>query len=183
MTCDLTWRLTKWLVTWLGLARKWLVTWLGLARKWLVTWLGLAKNDLLPSLPRMEAYNLTSVRPSVRPYVQRLLRSVWVNWFETLGQEQVRSEECVRQIDFWYHSKWWPGGHHGCKQTWSRNSNNTNWISFKLGAERTLGMANMYAHLFSVRLKKWRHGGHICVLTPMITLFWLISRKLCKIGD
>ena len=50
------------------------------------------------------------------------------------------------------------------------NSNNTNWISFKLGAERTLGMANMYAHLFSVRFKKWRHGGHICFLTAMITL-------------
>ena len=88
----------------------------------------------------------------------------------------------ARQIDFWYHSKWRPGGHLGCKQTWSRNSN-TNWISFKLGAERTLGMANMYAHLFSVRFKKWRHGGHICFLTRMITLFWLISRKLCKIGD
>ena len=46
-------------------------------------------------------------------------------------------------------------------------------------------MANMYAHLFSVRFKKWRHGGHICFLTPIITLFWLIglSRKLWKIGD
>ena len=44
-------------------------------------------------------------------------------------------------------------------------------------------MANMNAHLFSVCFKKWRHGGHICFLTPMITLFWLISRKLCKIGD
>ena len=42
--------------------------------------------------------------------------------------------------------------------------------------------ANMYAHLFSVRFQKWRHGGHICVLTPVITLFWPISRKLCKIG-
>ena len=127
--------------------------------------------------------------PSVRTYVrtsvrgQRFLRSVWVNWFETLGQEQVRSEDYARQIDFWYHSKWRPGGHLGCKQTWSRNSNNTNWISFKLGAKRTLGMANMYAHLFSVWFKKWRHGGHICFFTPMITLFWLISRKLCKIGD
>ena len=100
---------------------------------------------------------------------QRFLRSVWVNWFETLGQEQVRSEDYARQIDFWYHSKWRPGGHLGCRQTWSRNSNNTNWISFKLGAERTLGVANMYAYLFSVRFKKWRHGGHICVLTPMIT--------------
>ena len=49
-TCDLTCVWTKWLVTWLGLARKWLVTWLGLARKWLVTWFGLAKHDLLPSL-------------------------------------------------------------------------------------------------------------------------------------
>ena len=83
----------------------------------------------------------------------------------------------------WYHSNWRPGSHLGYKQTCSRNSNTTNWISFKLGAERTLGMANMYAHLFSVRLKTWRHGGHICFLTPMITLFWLISRKLCKIGD
>ena len=130
-----------------------------------------------------------SVRPYVRTYVrtsvrgQRFLRSVWVNWFETLGQEQVRSEDYARQIDFWYHSKWRPDGHLGCKQTWSRNSNNTNWISFKLGAKRTLGMANMYAHLFSVWFKKWRHGGHICFFTPMITLFWLISRKLCKIGD
>ena len=130
-----------------------------------------------------------SVRPSVRTYVRtsvrgkRFLRSVWVNWFETLGQEQVRSEDYARQIDFWYHSKWRPGGHLGCKQTWSRNSNNTNWISFKLGAKRTLGMANMYAHLFSVWFKKWRHGGHICFFTPMITLFWLMSRKLCKIGD
>ena len=73
----------------------------------------------------------TSVRTYVRPYVrpsvrgQRFLRSVWVNWFETLGQEQVRSEDYARQIDFWY-SKWRPGGHLGCKQTWSRNSNNTN---------------------------------------------------------
>ena len=130
-----------------------------------------------------------SVRPYVRTYVrtsvrgQRFLRSVWVNWFETLGQEQVRSEDYARQIDFWYHSKWRPGGHLGSKQTWSRNSNNTNWISFKLGAKRTLRMANMYAHLFSVWFKKWRHGGHICFFTPMITLFWLISRKLCKIGD
>ena len=115
--------------------------------------------------PRIGAYNLTSVRTSVRPYVrpsdrgQQFLRSVWDNWFETLGQEQVRSEDYARQIDFCYRSKWRPGGHHGCKQTWSRNSNNTNWISFKLGAERTLGMANMYAHLFSVRFKKmttWR---------------------------
>ena len=24
----------------------------------------------------------------------------------------------------------------------------------------------MYAHLFSVWFKKWRHGGHICFLTP-----------------
>ena len=130
-----------------------------------------------------------SVRPYVRTYVrtsvrgQRFLRSVWVNWFETLGQEQVRSEDYARQIDFWYPSKWRPDGHLGCKQTLSRNSNNTNWISFKLGAKRTLGMANMYAHLFSVWFKKWRHGGHICFFTPMITLFWLISRKLCKIGD
>ena len=130
-----------------------------------------------------------SVRPYVRTYVrtsvrgQRFLRSVWVNWLETLGQEQVRSEDYARQIDFWYHSKWRPGGHLGCKQTWSRNSNNYNSISFKLGAERTLGMANMNAHLFSVWFKKWRHRGHICFLTPMITLFWLISRKLCKIGD
>ena len=121
-----------------------------------------------------------SVRPYVRTYLrtyvrgQRFLRSVWVNWFETLGQEQVRSEDYARQIDFWYHSKWRPGGHLGCKQTWSRNSNNTNWISFKLGAKRTLGMANMYAHLFSVWFQKWRHGGHICFFTPMITLFWLI---------
>ena len=41
------------------------------------------------------AYNLTSVRTSaVRPSVrgQRFLRSV-SNWFGTLGQEQVRSEE------------------------------------------------------------------------------------------
>ena len=56
--------------------------------------------------PRMGAYNLTSVRTSVRTYVrpsvrgQRFLRSVWVNWFETLGQEQVRSEDYARQIDF-----------------------------------------------------------------------------------
>ena len=121
--------------------------------------------------------------PSVRPSVDSDFSGVWVNWFETLGQEQVRSEDYARQIDFWYHSKWRPGGHLGCKQTWSRNSNNTNWISFKLGAERTLGMANMYAHLFSVRFKKWRHGGHFCFFTPTITLFWLISRKLCKIGD
>ena len=52
------------------------------------------------------AYNLTSVRTSVRTYVrtsvrgQRFLISVWVNWFETLGQEQVRSEDYARQIDF-----------------------------------------------------------------------------------
>ena len=41
------------------------------------------------------------VRPSVRTCVrgQRFLRSVWVNWFETLGQEQVRSEDYARQID------------------------------------------------------------------------------------
>ena len=52
--------------------------------------------------PRMGAYNLTSARTSVRPSVrgQRFLRSVWVNWFETLGQEQVRSEDYARQIDF-----------------------------------------------------------------------------------
>ena len=30
---------------------------------------------------------------------------------------------------------------------------------------------------------KWRHGGNICFLTPMITVFLPISRKLCKIGD
>ena len=29
----------------------------------------------------------------------------------------------------------------------------------------------MYAHLFSVRFKKWRHGGHICFLTPIIIFF------------
>ena len=46
----------------------------------------------------MGAYNLASVRMSVRG--QRFLRSVWVNWFETLGQEQVRSEDYARQIDF-----------------------------------------------------------------------------------
>ena len=45
-----------------------------------------------------------------------------------------------------------------------------------------LRRANMYAHLFSVWFKKWRHGSHICFWTPMITLFWPISRKLCKIG-
>ena len=52
--------------------------------------------------PRMGAYNLTSVHTSVRTSVrgQRFLRSVWVNWFETLGQEQVRSEDYARQIDF-----------------------------------------------------------------------------------
>ena len=49
-----------------------------------------------------------------------------------LSQDQVWSEDYARQIDFWYHSKWWPGGHLGCKHTWSHNSNNTNWISFKL---------------------------------------------------
>ena len=38
----------------------------------------------------------------------------------------------------------------------------------------------MYAHLFSVRFKKWHRGGHICFLTPMITLFWPISQELCK---
>ena len=32
----------------------------------------------------------------------------------------------------------------------------------------------MYAHLFSVRFQKQRHGGHICFLTPMVTLFWPI---------
>ena len=57
-----------------------------------------------------------------------------------------------------------------------------NWISFKLGTERKLRRANMYTHLFSVRFQKWRHGGHICFLTLMITLFWPISPKLCKIG-
>ena len=31
---------------------------------------------------------------------QRFLISVWVNWFETLGQEQVWSEDYARQIDF-----------------------------------------------------------------------------------
>ena len=67
--------------------------------------------------------------------------------------------------------------------TWSRNSNTTNWISFKLGAERKIMRANMYAHLFSVRFQKLRHGGDICFFTPMITLFLPISRKLCKIGD
>ena len=30
----------------------------------------------------------------------------------------------------------------------------------------------MYAHLFSVRSKKWRRGGHICFFTPILTLFW-----------
>ena len=40
----------------------------------------------------------------------------------------------------------------------------------------------MYAHLFSVRFQKWRHSVYICFLTPMITLFWPISLKLCKIG-
>ena len=155
------------------------------------------RRATFPHCPTLWVYSVVSPQngrliiwpPSVRTYVrtsvrgQRFLRSVWVNWFETLGQEQVWSEDYARQIDCWYHSKWRPGVHLGCKQTWSHNSNNTNWISFKLGAERTLGMANMYAHLFSVRFKKWRHGGHICFLTPMITLFWLISRKFCKIGD
>ena len=28
-------------------------------------------------------------------------------------------------------------------------ANNTNWISFKLGAERKLGLPNKHAHLFS----------------------------------
>ena len=42
------------------------------------------------------------LRPYVRTSVrgQRFLRSVWVNWFETLGQEQIRSEDYARQIDF-----------------------------------------------------------------------------------
>ena len=40
----------------------------------------------------------------------------------------------------------------------------------------------MYAHLFSVWFKKWRHCGHICILTAMITLFWSITRRLCKLG-
>ena len=40
----------------------------------------------------------------------------------------------------------------------------------------------MYTHLFSVSFQKLRHGGHICFLTPMITLCWPISRKLCTIG-
>ena len=56
--------------------------------------------------PKKGAYNLTSVRTSVRPSVrpsvhgQRFLRSVCVNWFETLGQEQIWSEDYARQIDF-----------------------------------------------------------------------------------
>ena len=40
----------------------------------------------------------------------------------------------------------------------------------------------MYAHLFSVRFKKWRRGGHICLLTPMITLFWPIHVYLIYIS-
>ena len=41
----------------------------------------------------------------------------------------------------------------------------------------------MYDYLFSVRFQKWRHGGHIWgFFYPMITLFWPISRKLCKIA-
>ena len=74
---------------------------------------------------------------------------------QTLHQDQVWSEDYAHQKDFWYHSKWRPGGHLGCKHTWSRNSNNTNWISFKL-VERKLRTANMYAHLFFVRFQKWR---------------------------
>ena len=128
--------------------------------------------------PNLKGLGLIIWSPSLsRPYFpgQRFLRSVWIK-FDTLHQDQVWSEDYARQIDFGYRSKWRPGGHLDSKHTWSRN---TNWISFKLGAERKLGMANMYAHLFSVRFQKWRHGGHIC-LTPMITLFWPISRKLCK---
>ena len=57
----------------------------------------------------MGAYNLTSVRTSVRPYVRPSVRpSVDSDFsevygstgFETLGQEQVRSEDYARQIDF-----------------------------------------------------------------------------------
>ena len=55
--------------------------------------------------PRMEAYNLTSVRTYVRTYVRPSVDSDFsevygINWFETLGQEQVRSEDYARQIDF-----------------------------------------------------------------------------------
>ena len=77
---------------------------------------------------------------------------------------------------------WWPGSHLGCKQTWSHNLNTTNWISFKLGAERKLRRANMYANIYFLFNFKNVDMVAIFVLTPMITLFWPISRKLCKIG-
>ena len=50
----------------------------------------------------LRPYVCPYVRPSVHLSVrgQRFLRSVWVNWFETLGQEQVWSEDYARQIDF-----------------------------------------------------------------------------------
>ena len=36
----------------------------------------------------------------------------------------------------------------------------------------------MYADLFSLQFLKWRHGGHVCFLTPMITVLAYISKSV-----
>ena len=136
---------------------------------------------LAPNLKGLGAYNLVSVCTSVLPWTaisQKCMDQIVWHFTQRLGMIWGLCTLNRFLISFKM-AAWRPW----CKHTWSRNSNNTNWLYFKLGAERKLGMVNMYAHLFSVQFQKWRHGGHICFLTPMVTLFWPISRKLCKIGD
>ena len=119
-----------------------------------ISWRG-GLNQVITPIMHTHALTRTPIRLYVRIRWTAISQKCMDQIFETLRQGQVWSEDYARQLDFWHHSKWRPSGHLGCKHTWSHNSNTTNWISFKLGAERKL-RTNMYAHLFSVRFKKWR---------------------------
>ena len=114
--------------------------------------------------PQPEGWGLARI--GLRTSVDSGCTSVDSDFSEVYGSNRLKLYTKIRYGLSIMHSKWQRGGHLGCKHTWSCNSNNTNWISFKLGAKRMLRMANMYAHLCSVRFQKWRHGGHICFLTP-----------------
>ena len=128
--------------------------------------LGLAFGFMLlaPNPKGLGAFNLGSVHTSVCPYGHPSVRtdvrtSVDSNFSAVYGSNSLKLYTKIRYGLRIMYVKYifdiiQNGGHLGCKHTWSRNSNNTNWIAFKFGAERKLGMANMYAHLFSVQFKK-----------------------------
>ena len=97
-----------------------------------------------------------------RPYVhgQRFLRSVCVNYFETLHEKG--------QTDFWYHSKWRSDSHLWCKHTWSHNLENVTWISFKLGSERLYRRGNMHSRHFLFSFKSGDRVAIFAFLSPIL---------------